>query len=114
MLTSQTFSGNGYAYLVNESPVYSSDFTTTPVTEATASNKFLQLFVYYESLSFTSSEDSPSMDIVAFLGNVGGTLGLFLGVSALSLCELIHLIVESCILLSTHSKKSQKITDSNI
>jgi hypothetical protein len=114
MLTSQTFSGNGYAYLVNESPVYSSDFTTTPVTEATASNKFLQLFVYYESLSFTSSEDSPSMDIVAFLGNVGGTLGLFLGVSALSLCELIHLIVESCILLSTHSKNSHKITDSNI
>jgi hypothetical protein len=114
ILTSQMFTGNGYAYVVNESSVYSSDFTTTPITETTASNKFIQLFVYYDSLSFTFSEDSPSMDIVAFLGNAGGTLGLFLGLSALSLCELIHLIVESCILLSNYSKKPQKITDHNI
>jgi hypothetical protein len=98
-LTSQTFTGNGYGYLVNATSTFSSDFISTPITDMTASNKFVQLFAYYDSLSFTSSEDSPSMDIVAFLGNIGGTLGLFLGISVLSVCECIHVMVESCILV---------------
>jgi hypothetical protein len=51
----------------------------------------------YDKLSYTSSEDSPSMDIVALFGNVGGTLGLFLGLSVLSFCEVLHVIFESCI-----------------
>jgi hypothetical protein len=108
-LTSQTISGNGYAYLVNESHVLSSDFIATPITDVTASNKFVQLSAYYDSLSFTSSEDSPSMDIVAFLGNIGGTLGLFLGISVLSVCECIHVIVESCILVKDRLKDAKKI-----
>ena len=50
--------------------------------------------MYYDSLSFVSSEDTPSMDIVALLANVGGTLGLFLGISVLSLFEALHVLVE--------------------
>jgi hypothetical protein len=107
-LTSQTISGNGYAYLVNATSVFSSDFESTPITDVTASNKFVQLFSYYDSLSFTSSEDSPSMDIVAFLGNIGGTLGLFLGISVLSVCECIHVIVESCILVKDRLNQAKK------
>jgi hypothetical protein len=110
-LTSQTYSGNGFALIVNQTPVFFSDFNTTPITEATASNKFVQLYVYYDSFSFTSSQDSSSMDIVAFLGNIGGTLGLFLGVSLLSMCELIHVVIESCILVRHMLKDRQKTTD---
>jgi hypothetical protein len=108
-LTSQTFSGNGYAFLVNESHVLSSDFISSPITDVTASNKFVQFFAYYDSLSFTSSEDSPSMDIVAFLGNIGGTLGLFLGICVLSVCEFIHVIVENCILVKDRLKQAKKL-----
>jgi len=107
-LTSQTFSGNGYAYLVNQTSVFSSDFISSPITDVTASNKFVQLFAYYDSLSFTSSEDSPSMDIKAFLGNIGGTFGLFLGISVLSLCELMHVMVESCLLVKDRLKQAEK------
>jgi hypothetical protein len=52
------------------------------------------------------------MDIVGFLGNVGGTLGLFLGISVFSLCELIHVLVECCLLGKQRfkaKKKSKKI-----
>jgi hypothetical protein len=107
MLTSQTFKGNGYAYLIEQSTVFTSDFNSTPITEITASEKFVQLNLYYESLAFTSSEDSPSMDIVSFLSNIGGTLGLFLGVSALSICEFIHVLIESLILIK-HRKNNIK------
>ena len=49
------------------------------------------------------------MDIVAFLGNIGGTLGLFLGISVLSVCECIHVMVESCILIKDRFKQAKKI-----
>jgi hypothetical protein len=108
-LTSQTFAGIGYAFIANQTSSLRSDFNSSKIDEATASNKFVQLYLYYESLSFTSSVDSPSMDIVAFLGNIGGTIGLFLGISVLSVCELIHVLFESFFLLiQVNSNKLQK------
>jgi len=108
--TSQAYTGKMFEYIVEKTPEFASDFIS-PITTETASNKFVQLNLYYDSLTFTTSSDTPSMDVVAFLGNVGGTLGLFLGVSALSVCELIHVIVESCILLSNRLKHRQKTSD---
>ena len=98
-LTSQKYTGPLFEALVKSNPVYSSDFTITPITEETASNKFVEAIIYYDSLTFTSSEDSPSMDIVSLLGNIGGTLGLLLGLSVLTLCESIHVFIETMILL---------------
>jgi hypothetical protein len=95
--TSQTYTGMLFSNLVKKNPVFASDFTYTPITEETASNKFVEVNLYYDKLSYTSSEDSPSMDIVALFGSVGGTLGLFLGLSVLSFCEVLHVIFESCI-----------------
>jgi hypothetical protein len=108
-LTSQAVAGTLFAALVKSRPVYASDFTTTtPINDVTTSNKFVELNLYYDSLTYTTSTDSPSMDIVAFLANVGGTLGLFLGISLLSVCELIHVIIESGILVRHRLKNSQK------
>ena len=86
-----------FSNLVKKNPVFASDFTYTPITEETASNKFVEVNLFNDKLSYTSSEDSPSMDIVALFGSVGGTLGLFLGLSVLSFCEVFHVIFESCI-----------------
>jgi hypothetical protein len=38
--------------------------------------------------------ESPQMDIIALLASIGGNLGLFLGVSVFSLCELIVVFME--------------------
>jgi amiloride-sensitive sodium channel subunit alpha/amiloride-sensitive sodium channel subunit gamma len=93
-LNSQASSGVGYVDSIIENPAISYDFDSTPITVETASNKFVQLFIHYDSLKHTSSTDTPSMDIVTLLSNIGGTLGLFLGISALSVCELLHVLVE--------------------
>jgi hypothetical protein len=106
-LTSQTSSGIGYQKLIEETPIFLSDFNSTPITVETASNKFVQLFIYYDSLKYTSSTDTPSMDIVTLLGNIGGTLGLFLGISALSICELLHVLVEICLLSKKRFEESK-------
>jgi len=34
------------------------------------------------------------MDFVALIAAIGGNLGLFLGVSAFSLCEMIQVVIE--------------------
>jgi hypothetical protein len=39
------------------------------------------------------------MEIVDLLANVGGILGLFMGVSVLSLCEILEALIEMCSLL---------------
>ena len=98
-VTTRTASGIGFSNLIKQTKTFFSDFNSTPITVETASNKFVQLFIYYDSLKYTSSHDSPSMDIVNFLGNIGGTLGLFLGISFLSLCEFLHVVVEFCFIL---------------
>ena len=107
--TFQTSSGIGYANLIKSKPKLTLDFNSTPINEYTASNKFVQLNIYYDSLTFTTSTDSPSMDIVALLGSIGGTLGLFLGVSVLSLCELMHVLVEGSLIVKNKLKNGQKI-----
>jgi hypothetical protein len=108
-LTSQTFTGILFEALVKSRPVYLADFNTTLVNEATTSNKFVELNLYYDTLSYTTSSDTPSMDIMAFLGNIGGTLGLFLGVSVLCLFELIHVIIESLLHVNVHIKNKHNV-----
>ena len=107
--SSQSYKGMLFSTLVKKNPVFASDFTYTPITEETASNKFVEVNLYYDKLSFTSSEDSPSMDIVAFLSSVGGTLGLFMGVNAFSICELLDVIFESFILVTIRHKTENNI-----
>jgi hypothetical protein len=52
------------------------------------------LNMFYDSLSYILTTESPQWDAVSLLGSIGGNLGLFLGVSLFSLCELIQVAVE--------------------
>ena len=45
-------------------------------------------FVDECDLTYMYSTESPQMDMAALLASIGGNLGLFLGVSVDSLCEL--------------------------
>jgi hypothetical protein len=50
--------------------------------------------IYYEQLGFTSIEEAPSIDLVTLLSNIGGTAGLLLGISLLSLVEVLETLIE--------------------
>ena len=69
---SQAYSGILFEALVKSNKVYSNDFTQTPITQETTSNKFVQVILYYDSLTYTQSTDTPSMDIMSLFGNIGG------------------------------------------
>jgi hypothetical protein len=50
--------------------------------------------VFYSSLSFTRVTESPQIDFIGLLANVGGNLGLFLNMGFFSLAEFCGLIIE--------------------
>ena len=72
--------------------------------------KILKINVYYDSLSYLQMTESPSGDIINLFSNIGGTLGLFIGMSVLSLSELIELLIKVmiiCFKKILFSKKKQ-------
>ena len=71
-----------------------SDFVTHAVDLDASRKCFVYLNVFYESLSYTVSTETPLMDFSALLASIGGNLGLFLGVSVFTLFEIVQLFIE--------------------
>ena len=86
--------GNLYADFINSKPNLRIDFNGRPVNAEAARRTFVSVDLFYDTLAYTLSTETPSMDVVALLANIGGTMGLFLGVSLLHVCELVEAFVE--------------------
>ena len=68
----------------------SSDF----IKRSIARNSIVRVRIFYESLSYISTIESPQMDIVSLLAFISGHL------SAFSLCEMIEVVIEICYILN--------------
>ena len=75
-------------------PSLSSGFLKSPISPETATESFVSLSIFYESLSYTITTESPQIDWISLLGRMGGNLSLVLGVSFFSLCELVEVLIE--------------------
>ena len=69
-----------------------------------------KLHIYYKSLQQTEISESPRMQMADLVANLGGTLGLFLGISCLSFVEFVdflaHIIM---IFVNKYHKNHTKI-----
>jgi hypothetical protein len=86
--------GDDFADYIKSNKNLSSDFIKTPINSNNAANSIVKVNIFYDSMSYELSTESPKMDIVSVLASIGGNLGLFLGVSVFSLCELIEVAIE--------------------
>jgi hypothetical protein len=50
--------------------------------------------IYLNKLTYTLIEESPVMDIIILLSNVGGALGLFIGPRVLSIIEFVDAFMD--------------------
>ncbi len=93
-VSSHQFMGDLYVDHIRKNKNLSADFITQTIDSDSVAQSISSINIFYDSLSFTLSNESPQMDIVALLGNIGGNLGLFLGMSMLSVCEIIEILIE--------------------
>jgi len=67
-------------------------FRNETITPDMVRNNLIKFNINYNSLSFTEISEAESINIVSLLSNLGGTLGLFLGISVLSFVELFEIL----------------------
>jgi hypothetical protein len=91
------------AFIMSKSNLLA-DFINRSLDLTQIEKSIVRVNIYYESLSYTLSSELPQMDIVALLANIGGNLGLFLGVSFFSLCELVEMMIEAFFILKASNK----------
>ena len=78
---------------INENEIFSQDSNET-INANNAANKIVSFNIYYDSLSYVQTTESPKMNLVSLLASIGGNLSLLLGVSLFSLFEVIELLME--------------------
>lgn len=67
----------------------------------------VKLFVYFDDIKFTQITEAPSITFVDLIANIGGTLGLFIGISLLSFVEIIELVLEIIVVVCVNYKKKK-------
>ena len=68
-------------------------------SDADLRKELLKLYIYFETMEQTEINQSPHTTVTDLISNVGGTLGLFLGVSIISFVEIGELIVKISLIL---------------
>lgn len=63
------------------------------ITFEMARKSLVSLYIYFDELDFTQISEQEATSLVVLISNIGGALGLFVGVSMLSILELVDLFV---------------------
>ena len=111
--SSNTLLGEGYADYINGNKILSSDFYTRPVTATQAVQSVASVRVFYESLAYTTYEESPQWTLVSLLASLGGNWGLYLGVSLFSLCEIGTTFFELYFFLMKKKQQHTNVSEEN-
>jgi hypothetical protein len=72
---------------------YKTLFQSNEVTYEMFKSSFTLVFIEMDDLKVTSISEIPSITPTDLLASLGGTLGLFVGYSILSLAELMELLI---------------------
>ena len=65
--------------------------------EKFADNSLIKLMVNYKTTEYVYTEENAQMNLEILLSRIGGQWGLFIGISFVSLIELIELLVSFCL-----------------
>lgn len=60
---------------------------------------FVGILVYFKDLKYTLIRQEPKTQMFDFISNIGGILGLFLGISFLSFIEIFEILIENLFIL---------------
>ncbi|XP_077865309.1 uncharacterized protein LOC144351913 [Saccoglossus kowalevskii] len=61
-----------------------------------ARSNLVRLEIYFETLNYESVHEQPAYKWEDILSDIGGTMGLYIGISIISICEFVSFIVLLC------------------
>ena len=93
MQTFNNFNTDIYLNSISNRNNYSSIYDNETLSEENIRNGLTKLNIYYALLSYRQLDDSITLDSLGLLGAIGGFAGLFLGMSLLSLVEILDIII---------------------
>lgn len=79
--------------LINEADEIQQLFGTSNVSYEIFRKSFTSIDVYFQDLTVMDLSESIKVDTVALVSNLGGSIGIFLGVSLLTAVECVELIL---------------------
>ena len=104
--SSSLYPSRAYAYNMLQDPSLLNRFDNpSQVTYETLKESTLGVSVYFDALESTNIEESPQIEFVDLIAGIGGTLGLFLGISVLSLFEFVEIFLEILFFKMKHINK---------
>jgi hypothetical protein len=86
--------GNPYVDIIQNNPNLAIDFVTRPINANTVGESIAKVNIFYDSLSYVNSEETPALDIITLIATMGGNWGLFLSVGLFSFAEVITTLIE--------------------
>ena len=78
---------------MNKSLIYSK-FPDGKIDYDKLKNTVVSFRVFYDDLSYTKISQQPQISLNILISNIGGLLGLFLGVSFLTMVEILESFLE--------------------
>jgi hypothetical protein len=91
---------------IENNPNLSCDFINRPISDE---HSLAGVNIFYSSLSYKSTTESPQTNVITLLASIGGNLSLFLGVSMFSLCEIIEVFIELFYILISRKNPTKQI-----
>ncbi|RNA13947.1 acid-sensing ion channel 4 [Brachionus plicatilis] len=89
-----SFPSYSYANYLLSKKSFRSKFPYDNITLEQVRDSVVSLNIYFDSSSFEKIEELPESDFGSLLGNLGGQLGLFLGMSFLTFAELFEIFIQ--------------------
>ena len=112
-VTTSSFPSSDYAQIIKNFATVKQHYDDGyQITQDDLSLNVLALNVYFNDLEYTQIEESVKNDIVDLVANIGGTVGVFVGISILSFAEFVEFLVEVCIIF--YKRKTKKKKTSNV
>jgi hypothetical protein len=94
LLSSVELIPNYYLDFLNSHSNLLGDFVQTQLDLEMVRKSFVSLNIFYKSLSYEMSTETPQTDFIWLFASIGGYLGLFLGMSVFSLFEPFVVLIE--------------------
>ena len=98
-LTNSHFSSEIYLDFLRAKPVFKSKYEKDELTLDVISQEIVKLNVYYDSLTYTVMSEAINTNIFSLFSSIGGFMGMFLGMSLITLIEILELLIRAILIL---------------